>query len=375
MGLMFTENKLRAEKQKKGLYNSRKRLIFAVVLFAYKRLRMTNHFLGQPISVIMAVHDQATELKTNLPFILKQQYEGGYEVIVVDESSTDETEDVLKQLKTHYSNLYTSYIPASSHYLSRRKLALTIGMKAAHNEWVIITEADCQPVSEHWLSSMAEAMTNEVDMVCGYTLYTKGTKGRYVHLRLTNWLRQLGHPYCYDGANLAIRKSVFMGRNGFLKNLQYLRSEYDFLVNETDRERIAVIKTQNSRLIQSEPTKKEWMDKQLYHLQSRRALKRKTLPSILFFFIEACIHLVYLLALLGIGYSAYRSDMFFITLSSAFLLLLLILHVVLGRQVVKSYGEHIAWWKLPVLDLSLAWFNLYCWLRFLMANKYDFVRK
>jgi hypothetical protein len=78
---------------------------------------------------------------------------------------------------------------------------------------------------------------------------------------------------------------------------------------------------------------------------------------------------------MGIGYSAYRSDMFFITLSSAFLLLLLILHVVLGRQVVKSHGEHIAWWKLPVLDLSLAWFNLYCWLRFLMANKYDFVRK
>ena len=67
-------------------------------------------------SIIMAVCDQAYELKENLTAFLSQQYEPGYEVIVVDESSTDETPDVLKLLKNDYPKLYTTFLPKSEGY-------------------------------------------------------------------------------------------------------------------------------------------------------------------------------------------------------------------------------------------------------------------
>ena len=97
---------------------------------------------GPRLSVIMTVHDQARELEEHLSVILSQDYAPGYELIVVDESSTDDTEDVLNRMKRNCPHLYTTFIPESSHYLSRRKLALTLGVKAAKNEWLIFTEAD-----------------------------------------------------------------------------------------------------------------------------------------------------------------------------------------------------------------------------------------
>ena len=327
------------------------------------------------LSVVLAVHDQAEQIRRNLPIILLQDYGPGYEVIVVDESSTDDTEDVLKQLKAQYPHLYTTYIPASSHYVSRRKLALTIGMKAAHNEWVIITEASCHPDSDSWLRAMAEAMNSEVDAVCAYTPFDKGIKATYAYSRMITWWRQFNSPYRYDGACLAIRKSAFMARNGFLKNLQFLRSEYDFLVNETPKSRIAVISTPECRMRQEPPTKKEWTNRQLYHMQSRHALRRAFFHRLFFFFMQAFVHLGYLFALAFLAFAIYRHDMLFTVGAALILLLLLALHSFFGHWLAKKCGEHIAFWKQPFLHLGVAWQFLYYRIRFMSASKYDFIRK
>ena len=107
------------------------------------------------ISIVLAVHDGEEEIERNLPKFLTQDYEGQFEVIVVDESSTDNTAEVLKRLKNNYHNLYTTFIPDSSHYISRRKLALTVGVKAAKHDWIIFTDADCSPADDKWLRAMA----------------------------------------------------------------------------------------------------------------------------------------------------------------------------------------------------------------------------
>ena len=77
-------------------------------------------------------------------------------------------------------------IPKSSHYLSRRKLALTIGIKAANHEWVILTDADCRPESERWLTTMATHCTDENDIVLGYTNYEHNSKRFYRFERILN---------------------------------------------------------------------------------------------------------------------------------------------------------------------------------------------
>lgn len=126
-------------------------------------------------SIIMAVCDQAYELKENLTAFLSQQYEPGYEVIVVDESSTDETPDVLKLLKNDYPKLYTTFLPKSEGYALSKKQAYNIGIKAAKNDWIIFNSPSHSPADNDVLQAINDSIDDTADMTLGY-LTKKGIK-------------------------------------------------------------------------------------------------------------------------------------------------------------------------------------------------------
>ena len=117
-----------------------------------------------PFSVVITVYDQAHDLEEQLPAFLKQEYEPGYEVIVVDESSTDETPDVLKLLKNEYNHLYSTFLPKPSAQTFRRKLALNIGIKASHNEYIIIAKANNAPADTDVFKAIAEVLDEKAEL-------------------------------------------------------------------------------------------------------------------------------------------------------------------------------------------------------------------
>jgi len=116
----------------------------------------------------MTVYDQAPDLEAFLPAFLTQEYEPGYEVIVVNETSTDNTEDVLKLLKQDYSNLYTTFLPKPNRLVTRRKLAFNIGTKAAKNEWIIITKIDNVPMTPDVLQAIGDSFYPNAEITLGY---------------------------------------------------------------------------------------------------------------------------------------------------------------------------------------------------------------
>lgn len=120
-------------------------------------------------SVIMTVYDQARELEEQLPAYLKQTYEPGYEVIVVDESSTDETPDVLKLLKNDYPHLYSTFLPKPNRRIVRKKQAFNVGIKAAKNEWIIITKLTDYPLAEDVLQAISKSI-GDSPLTLGYHL-------------------------------------------------------------------------------------------------------------------------------------------------------------------------------------------------------------
>ena len=122
----------------------------------------------QGFSIIMTVYDQAHELKENLPAYLTQAYESGYEVIVVDETSTDDTPDILKLYKQDYPNLYTTFLPKPNRLYVRRKMAFNIGLKASKNKWVILHNISNKPNDENELQTIAEALDNDAELTLGY---------------------------------------------------------------------------------------------------------------------------------------------------------------------------------------------------------------
>lgn len=121
------------------------------------------------LSVIISVHDQAEALEQNLPLFLSSQGEVNYEVIVVDDSSSDETPDVLKRFKNEYPRLYTTFLPHSEFPSpSRRRLALTIGAKAAHSEWIAIVDINRPPVNESWVDFLYNNINKQSEVVSVY---------------------------------------------------------------------------------------------------------------------------------------------------------------------------------------------------------------
>ena len=71
-----------------------------------------------PVSVIICAREESENLRRNLAAVLEQDYPQ-FEVIVINDGDTDESEDYLTLLEEKYPHLYHSFVPDSSRYISR----------------------------------------------------------------------------------------------------------------------------------------------------------------------------------------------------------------------------------------------------------------
>lgn len=193
-----------------------------------------------PVSLIVYAKNESVNLKNHLPALLTQNYPE-YEVIVINDGSTDESDEVLKTFENEYKHLYHTYIPEEVKYLSRKKLALTIGIKAAKHDILLFTEANCQPLSKEWIASMARNYTPETTIVLGFCSY--GYNKGFLHKLISydNLLLGLQYitstlihcPYTGNGRNLSYRKELFFQHKGYYKSLNLHAGDDDLFINES----------------------------------------------------------------------------------------------------------------------------------------------
>lgn len=180
---------------------------------------MNNSDHKATFSIIMTVYDDARQLEENLPLFLEQEYEpADYEVIVVDESSTDDTTDVLKLMKAKYAHLYSTFLPKPNRLVTRLRLALTLGVKAAKHDWLIFTDIHTPPPSPQWLNELSAFTTGSTSLLLGYINRKTGD------VRL--------QPFDSVGeARLVISQTERKRANGHNgRMLRYVRGKYDFVV-------------------------------------------------------------------------------------------------------------------------------------------------
>ncbi len=349
-----------------------------------------------PLTLLITVQQkQAQMLERHLPQFLSQDYEPGFEVVVVAEKGDSDTEDVLNRYAGN-PLLYSTYIPDSSRYMSRKKLAITLGVKAAHNEWIVMTDAFCSPSGNHWLqaiaSHIADNTTDEANqvhlpsegdgggynLIIGYSNYDDEARPYYRFERLqqacyTMREARRGKAYRAMGCNVAFRKSEFIAGDGFRGNLEHTRGEYDFLVNKfSQRRSTAVANEPDAWIIDDAPTRHEWRSRHIYYMHTRKYLARSFRHRLLPFIDELALHLCFL-AIIGIGvFAGLTSRWILLGAAVVALVIAVCMRTSFARKTVRAYGEDIASWRLYPYELSGIWHKLYQHLRYWRADKAGF---
>jgi biofilm PGA synthesis N-glycosyltransferase PgaC len=194
--------------------------------------------ITEPVSVIICARNEAENLRKFLPAVLEQDYPT-YEVIVVNDCSEDSSYNVLGEFITRYPHLRISSINKDPKFTHNKKFAQFIGIKAATNEILIFTDADCRPESNKWLSNLASNFTENTDIVLGYGGYLKEKGLLNMYIRFDSLFIALqylgmavrGIPYMGVGRNLSYRRSLFFKNKGFGNHNHLLSGDDDLFVN------------------------------------------------------------------------------------------------------------------------------------------------
>ena len=329
------------------------------------------------ISILITAHDNALELDNHLPTLLSQDYPGIFEVIVVAEKGDGSTEDVLKRYLNN-RKLYYTFIPDSSRYMSRKKLMITLGVKAARYEWILLTEASSTPLSDTWLKTFAKNMTDDTNLVLGYSNYAKEAPAYYRFEQLRNACYCLnkakgGIAYRTNSNNVAFKKDEFINKGGYRGNLQFLRGEYDFLVNKyAKREQTAVETDINSWVVDAKPSKKAWRQLHANYLCVRQQLRRNKRFRLIYNFDHCLFHLNYLAILLALVFSILTSRWILTGVATIMLILTIVIRSRMAKKVLKRSKTEIPIWKVVPYEISILWKTIKYFFWYLRTDKTEF---
>ncbi len=218
-----------------------------VVRQANRQLKMPSNLVSERpgVSVLVYSHNQAEALARNLPVLLSQNYPK-YEVIVLDDNSLDDTQDVLSMMDQRFDNLMHTKIDGRTRAMSHRKLAVLLGAKSSHYDVILMTHAECVPASSVWIEGLVRHFSNPgVEVVLGPVVYERRTSflsrfcqfDLYQRLLLMFGIALSVKAYAGWGQNLAFRKSTFYANRsqGFQRHLKMQPGEDDLFVADVAR--------------------------------------------------------------------------------------------------------------------------------------------
>jgi len=102
-----------------------------------------------PVSVVICARNEAQNLFNHLPKFFAQNYPQ-FQIVVVNDCSLDESEQILEEFQKKHSNLHVVNLKEEKIKEHDKKLAVTLGIKGAIYENLLFTDADCIPANENW---------------------------------------------------------------------------------------------------------------------------------------------------------------------------------------------------------------------------------
>lgn len=265
-----------------------------------------------PVSVVISARNEYYNLKDNLESILNQDYPA-FEVIVVNHASTDESKYYLEELKGKYSHLKIVQIDQDLNFFTGKKFPLSIGIKSAKNDILLLTDADCKPSGNKWIKSIVQNYGENTEVLLGYGPYLQ-EKG-FINLLIrfdtftiaTNYLSYAltGFPYMGVGRNLSYRKSLFIKNKGFISHYKIPSGDDDLFIGRVARKSNCKIQIDKESFMYSKAKSNfgEWKRQKSRHLSTGSFYKTKF--KLLLGIHSATTYLFYLATILLLSFNMF----------------------------------------------------------------------
>lgn len=225
---------------------------------------------NQSVSVVICAKNEAANLQKNLPFILEQNYPN-FEVIIVDDGSDE-------RLTMNDERLKIITLTKEEKIGLGKKYALQKGIEAAKNELILLTDADCQPVSKNWILEMASCVNEEHKIVLGISPYKTGTTlldGLIVYETAQTAMQYigfalLGNPYMSVGRNVLYDTALLKSKKWTTQELSIASGDDDLAIQTlATKENTTVCLSKESYTISdAKNTWKDFIKQKLRHYES-----------------------------------------------------------------------------------------------------------
>jgi glycosyltransferase involved in cell wall biosynthesis len=241
------------------------------------------HSQQHPVSVIICARDEAARLVTHLPGALVQTYPSTHEVIVVNHNSQDDTRFLLDEFKKTFKGLHIVNLEHEAIGIPGKKYPLSMGIKEALYEIVLLTDADCIPASEYWMQKMQDGYGNGIEVVLGYGAYKRAPGALNKIIRFDTFHTALqylsyalaGQPYMGVGRNLSYKKAVFLRNKGFSAINHVPGGDDDLFINKVATKENTAIVIDKDTFTLSDPKKNfgEWFRQKARHYTTAKYYK------------------------------------------------------------------------------------------------------
>lgn len=305
-----------------------------------------------PVSVIIAARNEAQNLQENLPSILEQNYPD-FEVVVINDCSYDTSDEVLEDMQRRYPNLKVVTITEHDRFKTGKKFALTLGIKASKNEYLLFTDADCKPVSANWITRMIANFGGGAQIVLGYSPYYK-TRGflnwftRFESVKAaTNYFSYAlnGDAYMGVGRNLAYTKTLFFSAKGFASHMHVISGDDDLFVNQhaTPDNTAIEIHPESFIYTAAKSTLPSWFRQKKRHAGVGKLYKAKHRKMLIFDAVSGFLFYMLLILCLVCKFEP--------LLALGLLLFRLIIQLLIYNKVFKKLDGKDLIWYLPFFDI------------------------
>ncbi len=257
-------------------------LYFFVRIALYKNT--TSVTQTNPTSVVICARNEESNLRELIPLLMDQDHPE-FEVVVVDDSSWDGTDETLQAFSVTYPNLRIISLDEDKQNMSGKKFALTLGIKGAKYDTVLLSDADCRPFDRTWIRQMSQKLIDKKEIVLGFSPYKKESGFLNKLIRFDAFQIGINYmsfalasvPYMGVGRNLCYSKKVFFDNSGFKNHFHIQSGDDDLFINEVSNEQNTTIALNVESQSESIPKTsfKDWWKQKTRHFTTSHEYKGK----------------------------------------------------------------------------------------------------